>query len=353
MVNFKKSALISSVTALSCFISTNAYSFDQFITVKFKQNPSKEYIQELSKMTNTKVEKNLGNNTYRLKVQGIANKSKIDQYSEMFLIMKNIQSVSPLPKEKIADQINPYYYMNISPNNPNANQNNQNSNGQNSTTTNNTQINSDGTNTTVAQSNNQTITTTQGSTQPQTNNQVQTPASPEPQILMQPIPDELIVKFNKAAPAEDVQLLNQGLGGGSNITYLKDTDSYKVKLPESVSQEYAMDFYQNNPLVESVKQNEIKVDPAKAEQKKQDGLNVQSGVALAVPLSGKDVKVTFKIGKSEEGYKWFENAFGAQMVTKKGFHTYVMRFPGNINPKFAARAVKACPIVQSSEVVSE
>ena len=171
------------------------------------------------------------------------------------------------------------------------------------------------------------------------------------QPQMQPVPDELIVKFNKNTPAEDIQSLNQGLGG--NVTYMKDTDSYKVKLPDYVDNEYAMNFYQNNGLVESVKQNEIAADPKAAEEQKESDVNVQEGVALSIPLNGTDVKVTFKIGEEEEGYKWFEDVFGAQMVSKKGFHTYIVRFPENINPKFAARAVKACSAVQSSEVASE
>ncbi len=329
MVNLKKTYLISSITSLSCFISFNAYSFDNFITVKFKQNPSKEYIQELNKMTNTKVEKNLGSNTYKLKVQGIVNKTKLDQYSEMFLIMKNVVKVSPLPKEKMDDKINPFYYMNINPNNPNSSKDKNSSPEQNNQS---------------VQSNNEV---NQDSNQ--VNNETQILTTPK----MQSVPDEFIIKFNKGTPQEDIDLLNQGFGVGGNITYQKNNDTYKVKLPENVNEDYAKDFYQNNPMVESIKNNEIQAPITKTDEKKQDVETVQSGVALAIPLNGRDVKVTFKIGKSDQGYKWFENTFGAEMVTKKGFHTYVMRFPNNVNPKFAVRALKACSIVQSSEVVSE
>lgn len=307
MSNLKKSFLLSSITGVF-LLSNSAFAFDQFITVKFKKPVTKEFIQELNKMTNTTVVQNTANTAYKLKLGGVANQATLDKYSEMFLIMKDVQAVSPLPKEKLDDKLNPFFYMNISPDDSGNQQNNQSSG-------------------------------TQSNTDSQANNN------------MQPVPDELIVKFNKDAAQEDIDLLNQGLGG--NITYMKDSDSYKIKLPESVDNDYAMNFYGNNRLVESVAQNEVAVQNQPQAQNNQKKANVQSGVAMALPLNGRDVKVTFKIGKQEQGLKWFQDIFDAQLVTKRGYQTYTLRFPKEINPKFAARAVKACSIVQSSEVVSD
>lgn len=355
---FKKSFLVSSVASIFLF-SNNALAFDQFLTVKFKKNVSQEQIQELNKMTNTKISKNLGNNSYKLKINGVANQATLDKYAEMFLIMKDVEEVSPLPKEKVDDKINPFFYMNITPQQEQPEQ-----------TQTETQSDEKGLfnqvkdNPAVGTVDENELRTTQifNDTQtdlppledingnPSTNNQqYPIPAPNEPQIKT--VPNELVLKYHKGVSQEDIDLLNMGLGGSA--TYNKETDTYNIKLPDYVDDSYAMSFYNNNQLIDKVSQNTIKVTPQAKNSPKGAGVNIQSGVAVAIPLNGRDVKVTFKIGKQNEGLKWFENAFGAKMVSKKGFQTFNLRFPANVNPKFAARAVKASPIVQSAEVVSD
>lgn len=367
MNNLKKYFFVSSISSIF-LLSSNALAFEQFITVKFKKNVSKEFIQEINSMTNTKVDKKLSNNSYKFKIGGVANKSTLDKYSEMFLIMKDVETVSPLPKDKIDDKINPFLYMNItqeqetnSNTNNNVTTNNQDNSLMNQVKDNPAPSTQTTTNTSTTVDENELKTTqiyndVQSDLPPLediSGNPVQSPNpnTNEPQILMQPVPNEFILKYRKGTSQEDIDLLNKGIGG--NATYNKDTDTYKLTLPDYVDDSYAMSFYNNNQLIESVKQNEVKVDKKNQTTTKQNGANVQSGVAFALPLNGRDVKVTFKIGKQEKGVKWFEDVFDARIVSKKGFQTFTLRFPNHINPKFAARAVKACSIVQSSEVVSE
>lgn len=355
----KKSFLLSSVASVFLF-SNSAFAFDQFLTVKFKKNVSKEFMQELNKMTNTSVSKNLGKNSYKLKINGVANQSTLDKYSEMFIIMKDVEDVSPLPKEKLDDKINPFFYMNI---NPDTQQQEEQAKTQTQSDEKGllNQVKDNPATSTVDESElrtTQIFNDTQSDLPPledingnpvNPSTQYPVPGPNEPQIKT--VPNELILKYHKGVSQEDIDLLNVGLGG--TATYDKNSDTYKLKLPDYVDDSYAMSFYNNNQLIDKVSQNTISVSPQAQNSNKSGGVNAQSGVALAIPLNGRDVKVTFKIGKQNEGLKWFENAFGAKMVSKKGFQTFNLRFPANVNPKFAARAVKASPIVQSSEVVSD
>ncbi|MBC7474053.1 MAG: hypothetical protein H7263_07145, partial [Candidatus Sericytochromatia bacterium] len=150
----------------------------------------------------------------------------------------------------------------------------------------------------------------------------------------------------------DIENINKNLGG--DVTFQQSSNSYKVKLPEHVSSDYALGFYGNNRLVESVEQNKI-TQPVSSTDTKTDkgGLTQQSGVALALPLTGRDIKVTFRIGKEEIGIKWFNEIFGSELVEKKGYHTFILRFPSNANPKFIARALKASPLISNAEVSSD
>lgn len=355
MSKLKKFFFISSIASIFLF-SSNAFAFDQFITIQFKKNVSKEFMQELNKMTNTKISKNLGNNSYKLKIGGVANQSTLDKYSEMFLIMKDIESVSPLPKEKADDKINPFFYMNITPEQEDDSKKEVVNSTDNQDKSLISQVKDNNTNETKIDENELRTT--------QIFNDVQSDLPPvedisgnqvnpiitqnDPQIKT--IPNELIVKYRKGTSQEDIDLLNKGIGG--TATYNKDSDTYKINLPDYVDDSYAMSFYNNNQLIDTVKQNEIREEVNNTSNTKKIN-NTQSGVAFAIPLNGRDVKVTFKIGKQAQGLKWFENVFGAKMVSKKGFHTFNLRFPNQVNPKFAARAIKACTIVQNSEVVSE
>ncbi len=304
MNKLNKRFLSSLIISFSCLLTSQAFAFDQYVTVKFKKPVTKKFIQELNEMTNTTVEKALPANAYKLKIGGVANKSTLDKYSEFFLLMKNIENVSPLPKDKIADKINPYYYLNISP---------------------------DG---------------SQSGTQ---NAQTSSQQSPQTQTTL--VPDELIVKFNQDAMPDDIENINKNLGG--DVTFQQSSNSYKVKLPEYVSSDYALGFYGNNRLVESVEQNKVTKPVASNDTTTKSGLTQQSGVALALPLTGRDIKVTFKIGKEEIGMKWFNEIFGSELVEKKGYHTFILRFPSNANPKFIARALKASPLISSAEVSSD
>jgi hypothetical protein len=227
MKNLKKLLFSVSLILSANVITSNAFAFDKYITIKFKNIPSVSFIKELNKMTNTTVTKSEKSGTYTLKLNGVANNDTLDRYSELFSIMQDVVSVSPVPKEKIDDKVNPYYYMNNS-----------------------TQENS-GTN----------------ESQPEAQNNPATPDQP-------------------------------------NVQASSATN--------------------------------------------------QSGVITSFPvINNRDVKVTFKIGEEQEAMNWFNEVFGTQFVGKKGFSSYILRFPGNINAKMAVRALKVCPSVSNVEVSTD
>ncbi|MBC7475847.1 MAG: hypothetical protein H7263_16305, partial [Candidatus Sericytochromatia bacterium] len=95
MNKLNKRFLSSLIISFSCLATSQAFAFDQYVTIKFKKPVTKKFIQELNQMTNTTVEKALPANTYKLKIGGVSNKSTLDKYSEFFLLMKNIENVSP------------------------------------------------------------------------------------------------------------------------------------------------------------------------------------------------------------------------------------------------------------------
>lgn len=300
-MNIKK--LVSASVILNLCLSFSANAFDHYITVKFKNNVSEKYIQDLNKMTATTVEKAISKSTYKLHIERVSNADTLDKYSEFFALMKNVSSVSPVPRQKMADKINPSFYMNNSTNDKKS-------------------------------------TTTE---------------SIAPISEVKEIPDEIIVKFNKDTPAEDVKALNNSLGGVA--TYQKDTGDYKIKIPDYVDYDYAKNFYENNRAVDSVSKSTVTIIP-KA-QTTNNNTNSKytketSGVATSFSvLDSTEVKVSFKTGEEEIGYNWLNENFGAELVYKKGFSTYILRFPNNMSVKALARSLKVCSSVLSSEIYYE
>lgn len=299
-MNIKK--LFSTAIVVNLCFSLSASAFDQYITVKFKNNVSEKYIQELNKMTATTVEKVISKNTYKLHIERVSNNDTLDKYSELFSLMKNVSSVSPVPRQKVADKINPNFYTNTSTNEKKA------------TSTN----------------------------------------SVEPTSETKDIPDEIIVKFNTDSPVEDVNALTSSLGGVA--TYQKDTGTYKIKIPDYVDYDYAKNFYENNPLVSGVSKSTI-TETKKAQTTNNSNSKYEkstSGVSTSFSLlDSTEIKVTFKTGEEEIGYNWLNENFGAELVYKKGFSTYILRFPNNLSVKALSRSLKVCSSVLSSEIYYE
>lgn len=241
MKNLKKFLFSLSLVITTNLITLDANAFDNFITVKFKKIPSTKFIKNLNKMTNTTVVKLEPPATYVLEPSGIPNKYTMDRYSELFSIMKNVLSVSPVPKDKLDDKINPHFYIN------NSTQDNSVS----------TKANPDTTNDSIANSD---------------------------------------IKNNQEAQNDSTQS-------------------------------------QNND--------------------KSSSTTNQSGVIASFPITGRDVKVTFKIGEEKEAMEWFNEVFGTQLVSKNGYSIYILRFPGNINVKMVVRALKVCSSVSNVEISSD
>jgi hypothetical protein len=306
MKNFKKLLLSLSLVLGSNIFMPAAHAFDQYLTVKFKGTPPASFLKELNKMTNTTVSKTVQPGTLVLKINGVANNDTLDRYAELFSIMQDVSGVSPLPKEKTDDKINPYYYMN------NSIQNQQ-----------------------VAGKQNQ-----------------QTQLSPETQIIN----NELIVKYNDNVPEDEITFINNQIGGTS--TFVPESNSYIVRLPEDYDPDTAISVYENSGRVQSVEHNTVTVNPPAQPQDPQNPNNYsasgnQSGIITTIPLTKRDVKVTFKIGEEQEAMTWFTTVFGSQLVSKKGFSTYILRFPDNINVKMVVRALKVCSSVASVEISTD
>jgi hypothetical protein len=305
MKNLNKFLLSLSLIFTSSLIQLDAQAFDKFITVKFKTAPTDASIKELYKMTNTVLVKKEAPATYILKLAGIGNNDTLDHYSELFTIMQNVANVSPVPKEKTDDKVNPYYYMNNSLQNSSVSKNNSNE----------------------AQNTEETRI----------------------------INDELIVKYYSDVPDDQISIINNFVGG--ETTLIEGSDSYKVKLPENIDPDTAISIFENSGKVESVEQNKVTVKNDAAAQApandKYSASSNQSGIITTIPLNKRDVKVTFKIGEEQEAMNWFNDVFGSQLVAKKGFSSFILRFPENINPKMVVRALKVCSSVASVEVSSD
>lgn len=232
MKNLNKFLLSLSLIFTANLITLDVNAFDKFITVKFKNLPSAKFIKDLNKMTNTTVIKSKTAGTYILKLNGIANNDTLDRYSELFSIMQNVVSVSPVPKDKPDDKINPYFYMNNS--------------------------------------------------------------------------------------TQDYSVTTQATPSAQN-----NQDTTNVTPPGSATNNFS-------------------------------SATNQSGVITAFPVvNSRDVKVTFKIGEEEEALNWFNEVFGTQFVNKKGFSSYILRFPDKINVKMVVRALKVCPSVANVEVSTD
>lgn len=289
--------LLTFSSLLITFTAQNAFAIDQFITVKFRKAVSQQFIKEINSMTKTTLEKKIDANTYKFKIIPPATSSIVDRNAELFSIMQEVQKVSPLPKEKYEDKINTFYYMNNSV------------------------------------------------------NQQKTPQKED--IVNDPettlIPNEATVKFKQGTEQEEIDIINSSLGG--EAIYDKTSNAYKIKLPETVDLDYAKNFYENNRYVESFQQNTetITKDVPKNDSNTSTSINSNEGITTTMPIAPNDVKVVFKIGKGDIGLKWLEEHFGAEVVSKKSFNSYLLRFPSYVNPKKAARALKACTMVSSSE----
>lgn len=302
-MNIKKVILSSLV---SIFFSLPVFAFDQYITVKFKSDLDKKQLEYLNKMTDTSISKVLGKNKYKFKIERIGNKDTLDKYSELFSNMKNVENVSPVPKQKIGDKYNPVLYMN------------------------------------------ETKTLKETTDLNNKNNQ------PQDYTITTVVPDEIIVKFNQDSSLEDIKTLNDYLGG--SVTYQKDSESYKVKIPEYMDYDYAKNFYENNKLVKSVERS-VNTTTKKAEVSKTNVEGVTkntTGLVAALPIAEtSEIKVTFKIGQEDDGYNWLNENFGLELVSNQGFSTYILNVPKNVNIKALSRGLKVCPFISSSELFFE
>lgn len=297
----KKTIKLLTISSLLVSISApSAFAIDQFITVKFRKPVSQEFIKEINSMTKTTLNKKIDANTYKFKIKPPATSDILDKHSELFSIMQEVQKVSPLPKIKYEDKMNNFYYMNNSV------------------------------------------------------NQQQTPKSGDvtnnlDQDETKMLENEATIKFKQGTDQEEIDIINNSLGG--QVSYDKNSNSYKIVLPETVDFDYAKNFYETNRYVESFQQNSetIKKEATNPDAPVTTTLNSNQGVSTTMDLSPNDVKVVFKIGKGDIGLKWLEDHFGAEIVRKKSFNSYILRFPSYMNPKKVARALKACTVVSSSE----
>lgn len=312
-----------SVSALIwSFLAYGANSFENQITVKFKEKVTPEFISLLNKMTNTKVIQKINNNTYKFEINGIVTRSSFERYAEFFMIMRNVNDISPLPKINPDDKFNPVLYINLPDYSKKKNEKKTTpeQNKSKSDNVNNDEIN-------------------EFSTTPET--------IPEQGMTSG---NEFIVKLNKEMLPEDIETLNNS--SGAIVTFQKDSESYKITIPENVDPEYVQNYYKNNSNVLSF---EPVVSPVNSENKTNQTETTKTNnqaIMAAIPLNGRDVRISFKPGE-EETVKWISQNFGAKLVAKKGFNSFILRFPDYINPKMAARAMKACNSILSAQVVSD
>lgn len=294
-----KKIVFSSIILSSLFVIP-AQAFDQYITVKFKTSLDKNYLEELNKRTGTSVSKIIEKNKYKFKIEKIGNNELVDKYAELFSYLKNVENVSPVPKQKIGDKFNTVLYI-------------QN------------EIKSTKT--------------------------IDNKKEPTETTVDNVVPDEIIIKFNQETSLEEIKNLNDSFGG--QISYQKETDSYKIKIPEYVDYDYAKNFYENNRLVKSINESittstikkPIPANPPKVTSKDSKGL-----ISTLPITETSELKINFKIGEDEEGYKWINENFGAELVHIKGFSTYIVRIPSNINIKALSRGLKVCPFISSVEL---
>lgn len=84
-----------------------SFAIDQFITVTFNNQVNEKFLQVINLMVGTTIYEKQGEFKYQLKIPKMRN---VDEYAELFSALAYVKEVSPLPKQKWEDNIEPMVF---------------------------------------------------------------------------------------------------------------------------------------------------------------------------------------------------------------------------------------------------
>jgi len=299
----------------STFFLSN-YSFAQInqdkIKVFFKEKVDIKFVEKVSKIISTNFIK-INDTEYEFRINKIVTKDLLDKYSEFFSIMKNVKSIEPLPSIKSYDNINSNIYIR---------------------------------NDLPKYSSNQNIANTEKNEDNSNNNL--------DDLFSQPVNKEYNIKFKENVSNEDIE--NLKLLSGAKFEYDDKNKLYKVNIPEETDLDYTLSVLRNNEIIDSFSPVENKNisnktnDNVEKQAKTNEISNLNNGIITTIPLNyQKDIKISFESDR-ENDIKWVISQLDGRILSKKGFNSFIVRFPSNVNPYMVIRAMKVCSGVISVQL---
>ncbi|GIW21455.1 MAG: hypothetical protein KatS3mg068_0462 [Candidatus Sericytochromatia bacterium] len=286
------------------------------VKVTFINKVDINFLNKITKLTSTKFKK-LNDKEYEFKIDRIVTKDLLDKYSEFFSIIKNVKEVTPLPSIKSYDNISSNIY--IRNDLPKYNQENK--------------ENKDNEENIIEENKENT------------------------DLFSQPLNKEYTIKFKDNINSEDID--NLKLLSGANFEYDDKNKLYKVNIPEETDLDYTLSVINNSDLVSSFEpvknnlptsNNNDNNNQNKNEVKNELSNYLNSGIVTNIPINyQKEIKISFETDR-EEDIKWIIEQSNGKILYKKGFNSFIVRFPDNINPYMVIRAIKVCSGILSVQL---
>ncbi len=298
--------LTTAVCASVCALGLIAQAADEFVTVTFRPEVKKPFIEALSKTFKT-TPKQMGPLVWSFKVPPLRTRG---QYAELFASLAYVTDTDPVPAYVVADHINPQA-VNVQPYNPGT-----------------------------------------------------------PVKSTDYLPNEFLVKFKANATPDDIRFINShhGVSQLSVISGIKvhrlrlpqnlsvedavklygqsplveyAEPNYRMKIPTPVTSGAPSTNAQGAPATDP---QGAAASPAPANNQNQ----IPNGTAIITPIpldGGNQIIVDFRPDTRPETLVLFHQIYGTREVEKRSFYSYRLQLPQSMNANKAVRILMLHPAV--------
>lgn len=174
------------------------------------------------------------------------------------------------------------------------------------------------------------------------------------------LPGEMLVKFKNNASMDDIQFLNSH-NQVIQISRIPGIDVYRLRLPQGMSVEEAVELYNQSGIVEYAEPNYRMAIPSPVpttspapvpsgspapSANPTSNNNIPNGTAVftQIPLDGGgQMLIHFRPGTPPEAVAKFHQIFGTREAQKESFYSYRIQLPAGLNPAVAVRIFKLYP----------
>lgn len=290
----------TAVCASLCAWGLVAQAADEFVTVTFRPEVKKPFIEALSKTFKT-TPKQVSPLVWKFKVPALRTRG---QYAELFASLAYVTDTDPVPAYVVADHINPQA-VNIQPFNP------------------------------------------------------ATPVKSTDYL-----PNEFLVKFKANATPDDIRFINSHHGvsqlsviSGIKVHRLRLPENLSVEeavklYSQSPLVEYAEPNYRMK-IPTPVASGAPSPAPSASGEPQANGNatnqnQIPNGTAIITPIpldGGNQIIVDFRPDTRPETLAFFHQIYGTREVEKRSFYSYRLQLPPQMNPNKAVRILMLHPAV--------